>query len=71
MEAPTQRGREAALAVADVVRKYTDGNLAAHDLRRTWTKLTHKGGARPDSIELGAWKHQDNGAIPRRGAGTA
>ena len=37
---------------ADVVKKYTDGTLAAHDLRRTWAKLAHKGGAGLDQIQL-------------------
>ena len=37
-------------AVADVVRKYAD--VAAHDLRRTWAKLAHKGGAGLDQIQL-------------------
>ena len=39
-------------AVADVVRQYTDETLAAHDLRRTWAKLAHKGGAGLDQIQL-------------------
>jgi integrase len=36
-------------AIADVVRAYRDrigeSNLGAHDLRRTFAKLAHKGGA--------------------------
>jgi len=45
-----------AQAVADVVREYAEvcgfGNLAAHDLRRTFAKLAHKGGAGLDQIQL-------------------
>ena len=45
-----------AQAVADVVKLYGvscghDG-LAAHDLRRTFAKLAHKGGAGLDQIQL-------------------
>ena len=39
-----------AQAVHDVVKEY--GNLAAHDLRRTFAKLAHKGGAGIDQIQL-------------------
>ncbi|MCP4541605.1 MAG: tyrosine-type recombinase/integrase [Chloroflexi bacterium] len=39
-----------AQAVADVVRAYAD--IAAHDLRRTFAKLAHKGGAGLDQIQL-------------------
>jgi site-specific recombinase XerD len=43
-------------AVADVVREYADlcgfDDLAAHDLRRTFAKLAHKGGAGLDQIQL-------------------
>jgi integrase/recombinase XerD len=45
----------AAQAIADVVRAYGDQlgvKLAAHDLRRTFAKLAHKGGARLDQIQL-------------------
>jgi len=42
--------------VADVVREYAAAcgfaGLAAHDLRRTWAKLAHKGGAALDQIQL-------------------
>ena len=45
-----------AQAVADVVREYADqcglGNVAAHDLRRTFAKLAHKGGSGLDQIQL-------------------
>jgi site-specific recombinase XerD len=45
-----------AQAIADVVREYADlcgyDNLAAHDLRRTFAKLAHKGGAGLDQIQL-------------------
>jgi integrase len=45
-----------AQAVADVVREYADlcgfDNLSAHDLRRTFAKLAHKGGAGLDQIQL-------------------
>jgi site-specific recombinase XerD len=45
-----------AQAVADVVREYAAqcglGDLAAHDLRRTFAKLAHKGGAGLDQIQL-------------------
>ncbi len=43
-------------AIADVVREYAErcgfGELAAHDLRRTFAKLAHKGGAGLDQIQL-------------------
>jgi site-specific recombinase XerD len=43
-------------AIADVVREYALalglGDLAAHDLRRTFAKLAHKGGAGLDQIQL-------------------
>ena len=43
-------------AIADVVRKYAlalgFGDLAAHDLRRTFAKLAHKGGAGLEQIQL-------------------
>lgn len=43
-------------AIADVVRLYAEqcglGELAAHDLRRTFAKLAHKGGAGLDQIQL-------------------
>jgi len=43
-------------AVADVVREYAKrcgfAELAAHDLRRTFAKLAHKGGAGLDQIQL-------------------
>ena len=43
-------------ALADVVREYGGlcghGKLAAHDLRRTFAKLAHKGGAGLDQIQL-------------------
>ena len=42
--------------MADVVREYADlcdfDDLAAHDLRRTFAKLAHKGGAGLDQIQL-------------------
>ena len=45
-----------AQAVADVVREHAGrcgfGELAAHDLRRTFAKLAHKGGAGLDQIQL-------------------
>lgn len=45
-----------AQAVADVVRHYAKlcgfGALAAHDLRRSFAKLAHKGGAGVDQIQL-------------------
>jgi hypothetical protein len=45
-----------AQAVADVVREYAErcgfDGLAAHDLRRTFAKLAHKGGAKLDQIQL-------------------
>jgi len=48
--------RMTAQAVADVVRKYAQvcgfGSLAAHDLRRSFAKLAHKGGAGLDQIQL-------------------
>ena len=37
-------------AIADVVGAYSE--LAAHDLRRTWAKLAHVGGARIEQIQL-------------------
>lgn len=43
-------------AIADVVRAYRDRigepNLAAHDCRRTFAKLAHKGGAALEQIQL-------------------
>ena len=39
-------------AVHDVVKTYGDGSLAAHDLRRTYAKLAHRGGAGLDQIQL-------------------
>jgi len=43
-------------AIADVVRAYRDrigeSNLGAHDLRRTFAKLAHKGGAALEQIQL-------------------
>ena len=43
-------------AIANVVRGYVDrcgfDDLAAHDLRRTFAKLAHKGGAGLDQIQL-------------------
>jgi site-specific recombinase XerD len=42
-------------AIADVVRQYTAAcgvGVAAHDLRRTYAKLAHKGGAGLDQIQL-------------------
>jgi integrase len=48
--------RMSAQAVADVVREYAEkcgfDGLAAHDLRRTFAKLAHKGGAKLDQIQL-------------------
>jgi site-specific recombinase XerD len=48
--------RMSAQAVADVVREYAEKcsfeGLAAHDLRRTFAKLAHKGGAKLDQIQL-------------------
>jgi site-specific recombinase XerD len=48
--------RMSAQAVADVVKKYAEecgfDGLAAHDLRRTFAKLAHKGGAKLDQIQL-------------------
>lgn len=45
-----------AQAVRDVVKEYADtiglSELAAHDLRRTFAKLAHKGGAGLDQIQL-------------------
>jgi site-specific recombinase XerD len=45
-----------AQAIADVVREHADlcgcDDLAAHDLRRTFAKLAHKGGAGLDQIQL-------------------
>ena len=45
-----------AQAIADVVKVHTVrcgfGNLAAHDLRRSFAKLAHKGGAGLDQIQL-------------------
>jgi site-specific recombinase XerD len=45
-----------AQAIADVVSEYAGlcscDNLAAHDLRRTFAKLAHKGGAGLDQIQL-------------------
>jgi len=45
-----------AQAVADVVREYAEvcgfAKLAAHDLRRSFAKLAHKGGAGLDQIQL-------------------
>jgi site-specific recombinase XerD len=38
-------------AIYDVVREYGD-DVAAHDLRRTWAKLAHKGGADLAQISL-------------------
>lgn len=41
--------------VYDVVQEYAGGlgfSLAAHDLRRTFAKLAHKGGAQLDQIQL-------------------
>ncbi len=39
-------------AVHDVVKCYAGGDVAAHDLRRTYAKLAHKGGAGIDQIQL-------------------
>jgi site-specific recombinase XerD len=43
-------------AIADVVRRYvrfvSDSRIAAHDLRRTFAKLAHKGGAGLEQIQL-------------------
>jgi integrase len=48
--------RMSAQAVADVVREYAGqcgfGDLAARDLRRTFAKLAHTGGAGLDQIQL-------------------
>lgn len=47
--------RMTAQAVRDAVKKYADGlglDVAAHDLRRTFAKLAHKGGAGLDQIQL-------------------
>jgi integrase len=48
--------RMSAQAIADVVREYAEkcgfDGLAAHDLRRTFAKLAHKGGAKLDQIQL-------------------
>ncbi len=41
-----------AQAVHDVVKEYAGGDVAAHDLRRTFAKLAHKGGAGLDQIQL-------------------
>ncbi len=44
-----------AQAVRDVVKEYGDAlglNIAAHDLRRTFAKLAHKGGAALEQIQL-------------------
>lgn len=44
-----------AQAIRDVVKEYGDAlglNIAAHDLRRTFAKLAHKGGAGLDQIQL-------------------
>ena len=42
--------RMSSQAIADVVRAYC--GLAAHDLRRTWAKLAHLGGAPIEQIQL-------------------
>ena len=39
-------------AIYDVVREYAGQDVAAHDLRRTFAKLAHKGGAGLDQIQL-------------------
>ena len=39
-------------AIYDVVREYAGQNTGAHDLRRTFAKLAHKGGAGLDQIQL-------------------
>lgn len=44
-----------AQAIRDVVKEYADGlgyQVAAHDLRRTFAKLAHKGGSGLDQIQL-------------------
>ncbi len=41
-----------AQAIRDLVSQYTGGQAAAHDLRRTFAKLAHKGGAGLDQIQL-------------------
>lgn len=38
--------------IADVVKQYTRGSIAAHDLRRTFAKLAHKGGSPLEQIQL-------------------
>jgi len=39
-------------AVHDVVKAYAGGDVAAHDLRRTFAKLAHRGGSGIDQIQL-------------------
>jgi integrase len=39
-------------AIRNTVSAYTGGELAPHDLRRTYAKLAHKGGAGLDQIQL-------------------
>jgi site-specific recombinase XerD len=39
-------------AIADVVREYAPKGIAAHDLRRTFAKLAHKGAAGLEQIQL-------------------
>ncbi|MCX5990870.1 MAG: site-specific integrase [Chloroflexi bacterium] len=39
-------------AIADVVTAYAPGGIAAHDLRRTFAKLAHKGNAVLDQIQM-------------------
>ena len=45
-------GFMSAQGIADVVRAYAPPGIAAHDLRRTWAKLAHKGGAALEQIQL-------------------
>lgn len=39
-------------AIQDIVTTYTGGEIAPHDLRRTYAKLAHRGGAGLDQIQL-------------------
>lgn len=39
-------------AIRNVVNAYTGGELAPHDLRRTYARLAHRGGAALDQIQL-------------------
>ena len=41
-----------AQAIRNVVVNYTGGDVAPHDLRRTFAKLAHKGGSGVDQIQL-------------------